>query len=270
MPGRQRCHASLASRQAPGLTIAAGPACGSAAHGATGPRHPLAVRPPGWRWSHPRVSRWYANGCRTDRQALGRLGAGAVCCGRTAGPQQLTLRPPRPRKTADASAASMIGTSRIARSVVPGLPAACAPLAVLRLRRGRVSRLSQHRSGHDRDSSCSSRGICWPLVSFVNVANIDLRRGSPTCSECSIRLRTRSWRAGKLIKSAPDPLPRRADLGRRRVPAGPRSQPRSRSTRGPVCGRGMACWIGTRSWGVEKLAIVMRDRNCHCLPLSSG
>jgi len=48
---------------------------------------------------------------------------------------------------------------------------------------------------------------------------------------------------GRLIKSAPHPVSRRgADRGRRRVCAGPRSQPRSRSTRGPARGQGMACW----------------------------
>jgi len=176
--------------------------------GATGPPHSVAVRPPGWRWSHPRGTRWYANGCRTGRQALGRPGADAECCRRTVGSQPLTVRPPRPRKTAAASAASMTGTSRIARILTPGAFVDPALLAARPSRLRRVSRWRQYRSGHNRDSSCSSRGISWPLVSFVNVANIDLRRGSPACSECSIRPRIRSWRAGRLIKSAPDPVPR--------------------------------------------------------------
>src|SRR5690348_1893796 len=177
--------------------------------GATGPPHPVAGRPPGWRGSHPPGTRWYASGCRTGRHALGWPGPDAECCGRAAGPQPLTLRPPRPRKTAAASAASMTGTSRIARILTPGACVDPAPLAARPSRLRRVSRLSQDRSGHDRDSSCSSRGICWLLVSFVNVANIDLRRGSSACSECSIRPRTRCWRAGRLIKSAPHPVSRR-------------------------------------------------------------
>jgi hypothetical protein len=231
----------LASRQAPVLPSRPDQNAGCC-DGRHRPAASLAGWPSGWRGSHPRGSGWYANGCRTGRQALGWPGAGAECCGRAAGPQPLTLRPPRPRRTADASAASMTGTSRIARSVVPGVSADGAPLAVLRLCQGRI-RLSQDRSSHDCDSSCSSRGMRWPLVSFVNVANIDLRRGSLAWSERSIRPRTRCWRAGRLIKSAPDPAPRRgADRGRRRVSAGPRSQPRSRSTRGPARGRGMACW----------------------------
>jgi hypothetical protein len=243
-PRRQRsCHARLASRAGAGLTIAAGSECGLLHMGATGPPHSVAVRPPGWRWSHPRGTRWYANGCRTGGHALGRPGADAECCGRAAGSQPLTVRPPRPRKTTAANAASMTGTSRIVRILTPGACADPAPLAARPSCLRRVSRWRQYRSGHNRDSSCSSRGISWPLVSFVNVANIDLRRGSLTCSECSIRPRTRSWRAGRLIKSAPDPVPRRgADRGGRRVSAGPRSQPRSRSTRGPARVRGMACW----------------------------
>jgi hypothetical protein len=243
-PGRQRgCHAPLALRAGIGLTIAAGSECGLLPMGATGPPHPVAVRPPGWRWSHPPRTRWYASGCRTGRHALGWPGSDAECCGRAAGPQPLTVRPPRPRKTAAASAASMTGTSRIARILTPGVYVDPAPLAARPSRLRRVSRWRQYRRGHDRDSSSSSRGICWPLVSFVNIANIDLRRGSSACSECSIRPRTRCWRAGRLIKSAPHPVSRRgADRGRRRVCAGPRSQPRSRSTRGPARGQGMACW----------------------------
>ena len=215
-PGRQRsCHAPLASRAGTGLTIAAGSECRLLPMGATGPPHSVAVRPPGWRWSHPRGTRWYASGCRTGGHALGRSGADAECCGRAADSQPLTVRPPRPRKAAAASAASMTGTSRIARILTPGAYVNPAPLAARPSRLRRVSRWRQYRSGHDRDSSCSSRGISWALVSFVNVANINLRRGSPACSECSIRPRTRSWRAGRLIKSAPDRVPRRGtDLGR--------------------------------------------------------
>jgi hypothetical protein len=74
-------------------------------------------------------------------------------------------------------------------------------------------------------------------------------------------------------------VPRRGvDLGRRRVSAGPRSQPRSRSTRGraPLTPPNSAA---SRSpdggqvhvvGGVQKLANVMRDRNRHRLPLSVG
>ncbi len=215
-PGRQRsCHAPLASRAGTGLTIAAGSECRLLPMGATGPPHSVAVRPPGWRWSHPRGTRWYASGCRTGGHALGRSGADAECCGRAADSQPLTVRPPRPRKAAAASATSMTGTSRIARILTPGAYVDPAPLAARPSRLRRVSRWRQYRSGHDRDSSCSSRGFSWALVSFVNVANINLRRGSPACSECSIRPRTRSWRAGRLIKSAPDTVPRRGtDLGR--------------------------------------------------------
>jgi hypothetical protein len=154
---------------------------------------------PGWRWSQPSGGRWHVSRCGTDRKAPCRLGAGSVCCGRGAGPQRLTLRPPKPRKTAGASAASMTGTSRIARSLAPGAYAARAPLAACLSRLSRVSRRRQPQNGNDHASSASSRGMSSSLANLANIANIDVRRGSLARSECAMRPRIRSWRAGRLI-----------------------------------------------------------------------
>jgi hypothetical protein len=48
-------------------------------------------------------------------------------------------------------------------------------------------------------SICSRRGSSSSLVSRVNIANLEARRGSHVLSELSILLRMRSWQAGKLI-----------------------------------------------------------------------
>jgi hypothetical protein len=63
----------------------------------------------------------------------------------------------------------------IARRLVPGAPVAYALLAARRPRTGCACRLSQSHSGDDGAWSFSSRGISSSLVSFVNIANIDLR-----------------------------------------------------------------------------------------------
>ena len=76
---------------------------------------------------------------------------------------------------AGASAASMIGTSRIARSLAPDAYAAPAPRADRLFRRSRVSRWSQPQNGNDDASRASSRGISSSLANLVNIANIDAR-----------------------------------------------------------------------------------------------
>jgi hypothetical protein len=121
------------------------------------------------------------------------------------------VRPPRPRKTAAASAASMTGTSRIARILALGARAAPALPAARPSRVRRVRRRRQPPNGSDDAPSASSRGMSSSLVNLVNIANINLRRGSLACSACSIRRRTRSWRAGR---QAHRPAPARCPASR--------------------------------------------------------
>jgi hypothetical protein len=100
--------------------------------------------------SHPLGSRGCANRCGAGRQVLAQfIIAGAVCCGRNAGPQWLTPCMSKPRRAAGASASSTIGTSIIARSLVPGAPVAHALLVARRPRTGCACRLSQSHSGDD-------------------------------------------------------------------------------------------------------------------------
>jgi len=121
-------------------------------------------------------SRGCANPCGAGRQVLAQfISAGAVCCGRNAGPQWLTPCMPRPRRAAGTSASSRIGTSMIARILVPGAPVAHALFGARRPCTGCACRLSQSHSGDDGAWSFSSPGISSSLVSFVNIANIDLR-----------------------------------------------------------------------------------------------
>ena len=117
-----------------------------------------------------------ANPCGAGRQVLAQfISPGAVRCGRNAGPPWLTPCMPRPRRAAGASASSTIGTSMIVRSLVPGAPVAHALVVARRPLTGCACRLSQSRSGDGGAWSLSSRGISSSLVSFVNIANIDLR-----------------------------------------------------------------------------------------------
>jgi hypothetical protein len=130
---------------------------------------------PPQRRSQPFGSRGCTIPCDAVRQGLARAGADAVCCGRIAGPHGLMLCAPRPRRAADESTSTVIGTSMSARTAVPGAPVALAPLPVRSRRGGRVSCGRQARSGDDRDPSSSSRGISSSRVSLANIANIDLR-----------------------------------------------------------------------------------------------
>jgi hypothetical protein len=109
-----------------------------------------------------------------------------------------TLRP-WPRKAAGVSPSSTIKMSMTVRSPLPGTPGVRGPLAIGRPRLGRASRLNRPPGGNGWQASSSGSDIPSSPTSFVKIANNDLRRGSLTCSESSIRSRIRCWQAGRLI-----------------------------------------------------------------------
>jgi hypothetical protein len=105
---------------------------------------------------------------------------------------------------ADAIAMSRTGSTTAARSLAAGRPGARTPVLPRGRGRGKRKRnarpaLVSMRRSQVCGTSCSVRGISSSLVSRVNIANLEARRGSHALRAFSIPLRMRSWQAGKLI-----------------------------------------------------------------------
>jgi hypothetical protein len=101
---------------------------------------------------------------------------------------------------ADAIMISRTGRTTTARNLTAGRTAVLPrTLGLGKSKRNAWPVLASTRRSQGCGTSCSVRGNSSPLVSWVKIANLEARRGSPALSAFSIALRARSWQAGKLI-----------------------------------------------------------------------